>query len=274
MDEKLEMEKFYGTASLPTYGSKDKPPNPVLADPSRLRRRRTVFNYAFIILSAFFVVAYVRPLLVRVIYVNRPHPPESTMLQTSISAANKTRLVPLEAHIMSKCPDARDCLRDLVVPAMEKVVDKVNFTLSYIGSVDDDDNVQCKHGQTECLGNMLSLCAGYLYPDNVKMSLGFSTCMILSWQKIPSREMVQGCSLEHGISFEDLNACVSEGGKGMELLEESVERSEKAGVTKSCTVRVDGQKWCIRDGAEWKDCPDGHNVKDLVKAVDSRRAAS
>lgn len=35
---------------------------------------------------------------------------------------------------MSKCPDARDCLRDLVVPAMEQVVDKVNFTLSFLGS--------------------------------------------------------------------------------------------------------------------------------------------
>ena len=43
-------------------------------------------------------------------------------------------LVPLEAHVMSKCPDARDCLRDLVVPAMEKIVDKVNFRLSFIGT--------------------------------------------------------------------------------------------------------------------------------------------
>ena len=42
--------------------------------------------------------------------------------------------VPLEAHIMSKCPDAKDCLKDLVVPAMEKIYDKVNFTLSYIGT--------------------------------------------------------------------------------------------------------------------------------------------
>lgn len=46
---------------------------------------------------------------------------------------NNATLVPLEAHIMSKCPDARDCLRDLVVPAMEKVVDMVDFNLSYIG---------------------------------------------------------------------------------------------------------------------------------------------
>lgn len=64
------------------------------------------------------------------------------------------KLVPLEAHIMSKCPDARvcflllqvsrqrrgltkisaqDCLRDLVLPAMQRVHDKVDFTLSFIG---------------------------------------------------------------------------------------------------------------------------------------------
>lgn len=41
--------------------------------------------------------------------------------------------VPLEAHVMSKCPDARDCLRDLVVPAMEQVADMVDFRLSFIG---------------------------------------------------------------------------------------------------------------------------------------------
>jgi hypothetical protein len=43
-------------------------------------------------------------------------------------------LVPLEASIMSKCPDARDCLRDLVLPTMQRVMEKVNFTLSFIGT--------------------------------------------------------------------------------------------------------------------------------------------
>lgn len=47
-----------------------------------------------------------------------------------LSAAN----VPLEVHIMSKCPDAQVCLRDLVVPAMEDIADKVDFKLSYIAS--------------------------------------------------------------------------------------------------------------------------------------------
>lgn len=40
--------------------------------------------------------------------------------------------VPLEAHIMSKCPDARDCLQQLIVPAMEQVDDLVDFRLSFI----------------------------------------------------------------------------------------------------------------------------------------------
>ena len=42
--------------------------------------------------------------------------------------------VPLEAHIMSKCPDAQECLRMLVLPTMVRVYEKVNFTLSFIGT--------------------------------------------------------------------------------------------------------------------------------------------
>jgi hypothetical protein len=48
---------------------------------------------------------------------------------TKAAGSNK---VPLEVHIMSKCPDARDCLQQLVVPAMEKISDKVDFQLSMI----------------------------------------------------------------------------------------------------------------------------------------------
>ncbi|CAF9913924.1 hypothetical protein IMSHALPRED_001480 [Imshaugia aleurites] len=153
---------------------------------------------------------------------------------------------------------------------MEQVVDFVNFRLSYIGSVDDDDTLHCMHGQTECLGNMLSLCANNLFPENAKVSLGFSACLIMSYQRIPSRDLVQSCAMEHGIPFEDLNACVSEEGKGLDLLEASIKRSEKAGVKKSCTVRVEGEIWCIMDGGKWTDCNGGHEVKDLVKEIESR----
>lgn len=40
--------------------------------------------------------------------------------------------IPLEAHIMSKCPDAQACLKNLILPTMEQVSDKVDFQLSFI----------------------------------------------------------------------------------------------------------------------------------------------
>ena len=78
---------------------------------------------------------------------------------------------------------------------------------------------------------------------------------------------MENCALEYGIGFDALNACVSEEGKGLDLLRESVERSEDAGVEKSCTVRVAGKRWCIRDMGKWKDCDKGNEPKDLVAAV-------
>lgn len=48
------------------------------------------------------------------------------------STALAENKIPLEAHIMSKCPDAKDCLQKLVLPAMEQISDKVDFKLSFI----------------------------------------------------------------------------------------------------------------------------------------------
>lgn len=62
------------------------------------------------------------------------HPPRQLQDVVRTATAHDPVRVPLEAHIMSKCPDTKTCLRDLVVPAMEKVYDKVDFKLSYIGT--------------------------------------------------------------------------------------------------------------------------------------------
>ncbi|KAI9730337.1 MAG: hypothetical protein M1834_005847 [Cirrosporium novae-zelandiae] len=188
---------------------------------------------------------------------------------TAPPATESEYLVPLEAHIMSKCPDAKDCMRDLLVPTMQQVSDKTQFTLSFIGTTDpDSDAVECKHGETECLGNMLIVCASHLYPSPV-IHLGFAMCMVGQFNKIPERAMVENCALEHGVDFGKLNDCVSEEGEGIGLLRESMERSQNAGVTKSCTIRLDNKIRCIRDGAEWKDCEGGYTVKSLVNDVEA-----
>ncbi|KAK0619925.1 hypothetical protein B0T14DRAFT_412592, partial [Immersiella caudata] len=177
--------------------------------------------------------------------------------------------IPLEAHIMSKCPDARDCLRDLILPTMQKAHDKVNFTLSFIGRPTDNDGVACKHGPEECLGNIIELCAQELYPDP-KSFLGFTMCMTRDYRHIPQRSLVEDCALEHALDFGELNRCATkdDGGYGVGMLRNSVRRSSEAGVTKSCTVRLDNEIYCVRDDGQWKDCPSGANVNDLLVAIE------
>lgn len=180
-------------------------------------------------------------------------------------------LVPLEAHIMSKCADAKDCLRDLVLPTMQKVHDKVNFTLSFIGTpTERDDGVACKHGAEECLGNIIELCAQRLYPDP-KTYLGFVMCLTKDYPHIPQRSLIEDCALEHAIDFDKLNACATkdDGAFGQGMLRGSVKRTAAAGVTKSCTVRLNEEIYCIRDNHQWKECPSGPGVNDLVNAIEN-----
>lgn len=193
--------------------------------------------------------------------------------------------VPLEAHVMSKCPDARDCLQKLIVPTMERVHNKVDFKLSFIGTyvfppehppaqpdtrcrVDpDSDAVACKHGPPECLGNMIILCAEKIYPEP-KIHLGFANCLIADYADVPERSLVEQCTMEHGIDFDQVNKCISDEGEGVGLLRSSVLRSSESNVTKSCTVRLNGEVRCIRDGGEWYDCPGGSSVKSLVDDIE------
>ncbi|KAK0259672.1 hypothetical protein LTR02_013829 [Friedmanniomyces endolithicus] len=176
--------------------------------------------------------------------------------------------VPLEAHIMSRCPDARDCLHDMILPAMQKISHKVDFKLSYIGNSTTDDGVTCKHGQSECLGDIVELCAANLYPDP-KVYLGFVMCMTRDYEDIPDRSLVEDCALEHGISMARLNKCAidDDGAVGMDMLKASFNRSSNAGVEKSCTVRLNGQVRCVRDNGTWTDCEGGSKATDLVHDV-------
>lgn len=42
----------------------------------------------------------------------------------------------------------------------------------------------------------------------------------------------------------------------------------QANVTKSCTVRLNNEIYCIMDDGEWTDCPHGPGVSDLVIAIE------
>ncbi|QUC22545.1 uncharacterized protein UV8b_06786 [Ustilaginoidea virens] len=137
-----------------------------------------------------------------------------------------SRLVPLEAHIISKCPDTRDALRLLILPVMQRVHDKVDFQLSYIGTPAADQGVDCMHGPSECMGNIIELCARKMYPDP-KINLGFIMCLTKDYEHIPERALIEDCALEHAIDIRAINECATrdDGAYGMDLLRTSIERS-------------------------------------------------
>lgn len=144
------------------------------------------------------------------------------------------------------------------------------------------------HGPEECLGNIIELCARELYPDP-KINLGFIMCLTRDYKHIPERTLIEDCALEHAIDFRALNECATQddGAHGLELLRTSVQRTadvrlhssdtrhfgygankSQADVTKSCTIRLNNEIYCIRDGGEWVDCPHGSGVNDLVIAIE------
>ncbi|KAI5843044.1 hypothetical protein DFP73DRAFT_573834 [Morchella snyderi] len=182
---------------------------------------------------------------------------------------NNKAKVPLEIHIMSKCPDARDCLELLVAPALKNVSDIVDFRMSFIGRRLQDGTTACMHGPSECLGNSIHLCAARLYPDTY---FPFSLCLLHDYARLPAQDFIESCASKHDIPFEEINECISslDPDGGMAMLASSVDRSRSAGVATSCTVRVEEKVWCVRDGGKWRDCDGGSGVNDLVREVEER----
>ncbi|KAG0161649.1 hypothetical protein PDIDSM_1842 [Penicillium digitatum] len=181
--------------------------------------------------------------------------------------------IPLEAHIMSKCPDAQDCLQNWFYQPWKE---------SAVSVSKDSEDIECKHGPGECIGDMLMLCAANLpFPPTADEA---SLPSQYPGPRLSDREFVHHCALEHGIDFDALNKCASQqnddpndgndGGpplSGIALLRESAMHGEQIGVKISCTVRLDDDVWCIRDSDEWKNCAqngEGSQPSALVDQVE------
>ncbi|KAL1701424.1 hypothetical protein EV121DRAFT_212143 [Schizophyllum commune] len=183
--------------------------------------------------------------------------------------------VPVELGVMSKCPDALACesIFDQVIP---KVGTKMDLELLYIGQIDDSDEefgVTCKHGPEECAGNVQQLCVKKYAPDQW---WSFVHCQDYQGKaKIGHPDIALKCAKIAKIDWEEsgVGECAGldgsgRGQEGVELLKESVKVSKTLGIEKSCTVRINGEAVCIRDGT-WKECENGHSVNDFVRQINS-----
>ncbi|KPM39797.1 hypothetical protein AK830_g6790 [Neonectria ditissima] len=191
-----------------------------MSPPRSLRRNRPIATVLFC-LAVVYTFWLFQPFTIRPLHV-------PSVVVGDAFTESSADLVPLEAHIISKCPDTRDALRQLILPVMQRVHDRVNFTLSYIGQPTSNDGVECKHGPEECMGNIIELCALELYPDP-KISLGFVMCLTRDYEQIPDRALIEDCALEHAIDFQALNECATkdDGAYGLSLLRHSIQRTSE-----------------------------------------------
>ncbi|KAF3932312.1 hypothetical protein ABW19_dt0207224 [Dactylella cylindrospora] len=179
--------------------------------------------------------------------------------------------VPVEMFVMSMCPDARDCVKALILPTMAQIYDTgiISLRPTYIGQPDDSNaGVACMHGPNECLGDILELCAYEMYKSNPRIWLGFINCLGEDYRSIPDDDYVHRCANNFGVDFEKLEECAAsdDPDKGVELLRTSTRRAIELDVKVSCTVQVRGKTVCVRDSGEWKiDTCKG--PQDLIREV-------
>ncbi|PFH52714.1 hypothetical protein AMATHDRAFT_139174 [Amanita thiersii Skay4041] len=182
--------------------------------------------------------------------------------------------VPVELGVMSRCPDALLC-ESVFNNVLQKVFDKVRISLRYVAKIDPSDpdyGVHCMHGPQECAGDVQQLCVSrYASLENW---WEFVRCQNYNGlDKIGKPEAALKCADVAHIDWETSGAgqCAGldgsgKGKEGIRLLQQSVILTKEAGISKSCTIVINGKKVCVHDGT-WKDCENGYSVSDFVRQI-------
>ncbi|SCV72341.1 BQ2448_3878 [Microbotryum intermedium] len=208
----------------------------------------------------------------------------SSRSQTSFKVQidpEKDNKVPVRLAVMSKCPDAELC-ESIFDRVLDQVGTLVDIKLLYIGNFvqgrrpGKDDHVECKHGPSECTGNIQQLCAAK-YWQGVDGSVNpwatwwnFVQCQNYNGlSRIGTERLAQSCASVVGKEWSGAVEECANSFEGVDLLRESVRATKALELGKSCSIVIDGELVCVRDG-RWVDCEEGHEVGDFVRLV--RRA--
>ncbi|KCV73086.1 hypothetical protein H696_00631 [Fonticula alba] len=182
--------------------------------------------------------------------------------------------VPVTLHVMSQCPDAVHC-ENVFADVLTQVGRITDINTEYIGSPSSDPRyephggVRCMHGGGECQGNIQQLCAHSIYSGfNPNGWFDFVLCQSENIGAIPGNGLE--CANDLDLNMDAFRNCTEPYGYGGQLLHESVMRTKERGITKSCTVVIDDEIVCVRDGGSWYNCPNGSTVADFVRQICQR----
>ncbi|XP_057672823.1 gamma-interferon-inducible lysosomal thiol reductase-like [Diorhabda carinulata] len=125
--------------------------------------------------------------------------------------------VKLELYYEGLCPYCHEFIAQQLYPTYEALGSEADSTIlidlipygnaDYV--INDDGSVEftCQHGERECLLNRIHACAINQNTTQAKM-IGFIYCSINRSEE-DALEVASECANENGLSFDDINSCVS-----------------------------------------------------------------
>eukprot|EP00775_Hariotina_reticulata_P007516 gene7516-7726_t len=190
---------------------------------------------------------------------------------TAAVATDNNQRVPVDIFVMSKCPDAVFC-ENFLEPVLQELQQSVTLQLHFIGQKQEGGGWSCKHGNSECNGDVQQLCVQqHSKPYNrIKWLYSFVLC------NNKQGFNATGSFATAAKCLKDAHVPVSFATKMLEcmysptrrdLLESDFALTDTLGVATSCTVRFDGSTVAVRDGGKWVSSPGAADVRDFKDAL-------
>lgn len=160
----------------------------------------------------------------------------SSVKESDGAKRKKKGAVPVELFVMSQCPYGVQAM-NVLTPVLEKMGGDVDFSLQYIGKVDESGNLTSMHGDSEVKGNIAQLCAEKHAPDKY---LSIIACQNENMREVATNW--EACATKQNVPVEPLKTCI-EGPEGKELLTKSFKRAEEANASGSPTFLIGGKPY-------------------------------
>jgi len=172
----------------------------------------------------------------------------------------KYRRISFELFVMSQCPDAAFCqnhFKKLIKGPLAPIIDFKQHFIAY----PNNKEFTCPHGPPECEGNMMQVCAQVYYPDNW---FDFVLCQSGDMAAIPGNG--PRCATSLGMEWALIDKCRN-GDEGKALMTKSVERTQSFGITKSCTLYINNEFFCLRDGGAWRSGCKASDLSSITEEI-------
>jgi len=198
------------------------------------------------------------------------------ILQNDVAELYDGVKVPVILAVMSQCSDAV-LVESVFDHVLDSVMNRVELQLTYVAqmnSSEHDFGVTCMHGPVECAGNVQQLCAAKY--EQLSRWWSFVHCQnYYARNEIGTPEVALKCAKIAKIDWENGGtgqcAGIDGSGKGAEgilLLQQSARTTKALGITRSCTILINGRQVCVHDGI-WKECEAGHTPSDFIRQINT-----